>query len=104
VSGDVRLVLPQACLAVGSVAVWVLGRLFRMRNKVLALLTGLLFAAALGLLSPVIRLTQAGILPTWGHTGSGGAWMLSEPGPSLRDVLSASVVAGCWAFGHGSRR
>jgi len=94
VSGDVRLVLPQACLAVGSVAVWVLGRLFRMRNKVLALLTGLLFAAALGLLSPVIRLTQAGILPTWGHTGSGGAFLRADPGA----LLVASIALGLGAL------
>ncbi len=93
-SGDVRLVLPQACLAVGSVAVWVLGRLFRTRNEVLALLTGLLFAAALGLLSPVIRLTQAGILPTWGHTGSGGAFLRADPGA----LLVASIALGLGAL------
>jgi proton-translocating NADH-quinone oxidoreductase chain N len=94
VSGDVRLVLPQACLAIGSVVVWVFGRLLRTRNEVLALLTSLLFASALGLLVPVFRLAQTGVLPTWGYLRPGGAFLRADPG----GIMLAGIALGLGAL------
>jgi len=94
VSGDVLLVLPQACLAVGSVCVLAIGRLFRARNQLLALLTGLCFVTALGTLVLVYELMRAGVVPTWGNTSEGGAFLRADPGA----LMVASVALGLGAL------
>lgn len=83
--GNVWVVLPLACLAVGAFAVYLVARLLTDRNDVLALLTTVIFAVALGTLSPLFVATRAAFrmaraLPAWGHFGSGGAFLRADPG------------------------
>jgi len=92
VTGDVWVVLPLACLAAGAFAVYLVARLWTNRNNLLALLTALVFATALGALVPLQFATGVDYLPTWGRLGSGGAFLRADPG--------ASVVAGV-ALGLG---
>ncbi|MEE9616110.1 MAG: proton-conducting transporter membrane subunit, partial [Anaerolineae bacterium] len=100
-TGDVWVVLPLACLAGGAFAVYLVARLLTSRNDLLALLTVLVFAAALVALVPLFALTgkETGflgetrfLLPAWGHFGEGGAFLRADPG--------ALVVAGV-ALGLG---
>ena len=99
-TGDVLVVLPLACLAGGAFAVYLVARLLTGRNDLLALLTALVFAAALVALVPLQITTGAcpelaeGVehLPAWGHFGPGGAFLRADPG--------ALVVAGV-ALGLG---
>jgi len=92
VTGDVRVVLPLACLAAGAFAVYLVARLWTNRNNLLALLTALVFATALGALVPLQFATGVNHLPAWGHFGPGGAFLRADPG--------ASVIAGI-ALGLG---
>ena len=85
-TGDVRVVLPLACLAAGAFAVYLVARLWTNRNNLLALLTALVFATALGALVPLQFATGVNHLPAWGHFGPGGAFLRADPG--------ASVIAG----------
>jgi len=89
VTGDVWMVLPLACLAGGAFAVYLVARLLTSRNDLLALLTALVFAAALVALVPLFALTgkETGflgetrfLLPAWGHFGEGGAFLRADPG------------------------
>jgi len=57
VTGDVWVALPLACLAGGAFAVYLVARLLTSRNDLLALLTTLVFAAALVALAPLFALT-----------------------------------------------
>ena len=96
-TGAVWVVLPLACLAVGAFAVYLVARLLTSRNNLLALLTALVFAAALVALVLLFRVTRATLstaegLPAWGHLGEGGAFLRADPG--------ALVVAGV-ALGLG---
>ena len=91
-TGDVRVVLPLACLAAGAFAVYLVARLWTNRNNLLALLTALVFATALGALVPLQFATGVNHLPAWGHFGPGGAFLRADPG--------ASVIAGI-ALGLG---
>ena len=87
-TGDVLVVLPLACLAGGAFAVYLVARLLTSRNDLLALLTALIFAAALVALVPLQITTGAcpelaeGVahLPAWGHFGPGGAFLRADPG------------------------
>ena len=88
--GDVWVVLPLACLAGGAFAIYLVARLLTARNELLALLTALVFATALGALAPLFRLTRAGYLPRWGHFGSGGAFLRADPGA----LMVAGVALG----------
>jgi len=92
VRGDVWVVLPLACLAAGAFAVYLVARLLTSRNDLLALLTALVFAAALVALVPLQITTGVEHLPAWGHFGPGGAFLRADPG--------ALVVAGV-ALGLG---
>ena len=89
-TGDVWVVLPLACLAGGAFAIYLVARLLTARNELLALLTALVFATALGALAPLFRLTRAGYLPRWGHFGSGGAFLRADPGA----LMVAGVALG----------
>ena len=91
-TGDVRVVLPLACLAAGAFAVYLVARVWTNRNGLLALLTALVFATALGALVPLQFATGVNHLPAWGHFGPGGAFLRIDPG--------ASVIAGV-ALGLG---
>ena len=91
-TGDVWVVLPLACLAGGAFAVYLVARLLTSRNDLLALLTALVFAAALAALVPLQITTSVEHLPAWGHFGPGGAFLRADPG--------ALVVAGV-ALGLG---
>ena len=84
------VVLPLACLAGGAFAIYLVARLLTARNELLALLTALVFATALGALAPLFRLTRAGYLPRWGHFGSGGAFLRADPGA----LMVAGVALG----------
>ena len=79
-TGHVWVVLPLACLAGGAFAVYLVARLLTSRNDLLALLTALVFAAALAALVPLQITTGAGHLPAWGHFGPGGAFLRADPG------------------------
>jgi len=92
VTGNVWVVLPLACLAGGAFVVYLVARLLTARNDLLALLTALIFATALGALTSLFGLTGGGHLPMWGHFGPGGAFLRADPG--------ALVVAGV-ALGLG---
>lgn len=92
-TGDVRLALPQVCLGLGSVVVWLLGRLLKTRNQLLALLTSLSFSCALGLLVPVWRLTDAGVEPVWGYLSAGGAFLRADPGGVMIAGVALSLGA-----------
>lgn len=94
-TGNVWVALPLACLAGGACVVYLVARLLTDRNDLLALLTALFFAAALGavaLLSGLARalLGSAGGVPTWGHFGSDGAFLRADPGA----LMVASVALG----------
>jgi len=90
VTGNAGVVLPQACLVCGAFVVYLLGRLLKTHNEVLALFTALFFGVALGLLMPLFKLTQAGDLPVWGHLGPAGAFLRADPGA----LLVAGVALG----------
>jgi len=90
VTGEVGVVLPLALLGSGAFAMYLIARLLTDRNDLLALLTALVFAAALVTLLQLA--TGVGHLPAWGHFGEGGAFLRADPG--------ASVVAGV-ALGLG---
>jgi proton-translocating NADH-quinone oxidoreductase chain N len=90
VTGNAGVVLPQACLVCGAFVVYLLGRLLKTHNEVLALFTALFFGVALGLLIPLFKLTQAGDLPVWGHLGPAGAFLRADPGA----LLVAGVALG----------
>jgi len=83
--GNVWVVLPLACLAAGAFVVYLVARLLPHRNELLALLTAMIFAGALGALvrlaglSPTPPGTSEGLL-TWGHFGSGGAFLRADRG------------------------
>lgn len=79
-TGDVWVVLPLACLAGGAFAVYLVARLLTGRNDLLALLTALVFAAALVALVPLQITTGVGHLLVWGHFGPGGAFLRADPG------------------------
>ena len=91
-TGDVRVVLPLACLACGAFAVYLVARFVTGRNDLLALFTAGVFAAALTALALLGAAASASHLPTWGRLGSGGAFLRADPG--------ALVVAGV-ALGLG---
>ena len=83
--GNVWVVLPLACLGSGAFAVYLVARLLTHRNDLLALLTALVFAAALGTLPPLFLTTRGTLstaegLPAWGHFGEGGAFLRADPG------------------------
>ncbi|MDY6875376.1 MAG: proton-conducting transporter membrane subunit [Chloroflexota bacterium] len=85
-TGDVWVVLPLACLVGGAFTVYLVARLLTSRNDLLALLTALVFAAALVALVPLQITTGVEHLPAWGHFGEGGAFLRADPG--------ALIVAG----------
>ena len=91
-TGNVWVVLPLACLAGGAFAVYLVARLLTRRNDLLAMLTALIFATALGALASLFGLTGGGHLPTWGHFGPGGAFLRADPG---------ALVVGGVALGLG---
>jgi len=92
VTGDVWVVLAPALLGSGAFAIYLVARLLTSRNDLLALLTALVFAAALVALVPLQFTTGVGHLPAWGRFGPGGAFLRADPG--------ALVVAGV-ALGLG---
>jgi proton-translocating NADH-quinone oxidoreductase chain N len=97
VTGDLRVVLPLACLAGGAFAVYLVARFVTSRNDLLALFTAGVFTAALTALAFLQsavdgRHPSANHLPTWGHFGSGGALLRADSG--------ALIVAGV-ALGLG---
>ena len=77
-TGEVRVVLPLACLAAGAFAVYLVARLWTNRNNLLALLTALVFATALGALVPLQLATGVNHLPAWGHFGPVGGSLPSR--------------------------
>jgi len=126
VTGDVGVVLPLAFLSGGAFTLYLVARLLTARNDLLALLTALLFAAALGALARLFRLTRTGHLPRWGHFGSDGAFLRADPAalmvasvalglgllvaiysgrrPTPGELLPAIAAAGKRAGGHGAGR
>ena len=50
--------MPQACLVCGAFVVYLLGRLLKTHNELLALLTALFFGVALSVLIPLFKLTK----------------------------------------------
>jgi proton-translocating NADH-quinone oxidoreductase chain N len=90
VSGDVRIVWPQASLAFGSVIVWGLGRLLRVRNETLALLTAMSFATALALLTPIAQMLRGDVLPVWGAQSPAGAFLRADAAA----VMMAGIALG----------
>jgi proton-translocating NADH-quinone oxidoreductase chain N len=97
------VILPLVFLSGGAFAIYLVARLSmrsldRQANALLALLTALALAAALGALVPVGMMVRSAMvhktaLPEWGHFGPGGAFLRAEPG--------ALVVAGV-ALGLGA--
>ena len=89
-SGDLWVIAPLACLALGAFGVYLVARLITYRNDVLASLTTLCFAAALGSLWPVFRRVcldwgahgAAGFasLPIWTRSATSSAFFRAEPG------------------------
>ena len=92
-TGNLWVVLPLACLAGGAFVVYLIARLGKAPNGVLALATAITLAAALTTVLPLTTITCCeGALPVWGHTGTGGAFLASDPG---------AVVIACIAMGLG---
>ena len=89
-TGDVWVVLSLACLAGGAFAVYLVARLLTYRNSLLALLTALVFAAALVALAPLQLTTGVGHPPAWGHFGPAGAFLRADPG----GLMVAGVALG----------
>ena len=91
-TGNVWVVLPLACLAVGAFAVYLVARLLTDRNDLLALCTAGVFALALGALVPLTALTQRNLssLPTWGYGEATTAVLRADPGA----LLVAGVALG----------
>ncbi len=78
-TGDVRVVLPLACLGGGAFAVYLVARFVTGRNDLLALFTAGAFAAALTTLAFLQPATSANHLPTWGRFGAGEAFLRADP-------------------------
>jgi proton-translocating NADH-quinone oxidoreductase chain N len=98
VSGDWVVVLPLACLAGGAFAIYLAARLVALlergresgvANPLLAVLTTLVFAAALGAWGVLLARTPwvaaatpelQGLLPVWGYDRPAGVVLRAEPG------------------------
>jgi len=78
--GNVWVVLPLACLAGGAFAIYLVARLLISRNDLLALLTVLVFAAALVAVVILHFMTGLEDLPVWGRFGEGEAFLRADPG------------------------
>ncbi|MBC7248970.1 MAG: NADH dehydrogenase [Anaerolineae bacterium] len=89
-TGDVRVILPLACLGGGAFAVYLVARLLTNRNDLLALLTALIFGMALVALVTLQASTGEEHLPAWGHLGPGGAFLRAAPG----GLVMGSVAVG----------
>ncbi len=85
-TGDLRVVLPLACLAGGAFAVYLVARFVTGRNDLLALFTAGVLTAALTALALLPLATADGgpsdthRLPTWGHFGPDGTLFRADPG------------------------
>ncbi len=101
-TGNVWVVVPQACLLCGSSLVYLVGRLWKTRNHLLALLTALFFAMALGALVPVFKLARPGDQAAWGHFGPTGAFLRADPGALLVAGIAlglgtlVAIYSGCY--------
>ena len=91
-TGNLWVVLPLACLAGGAFVVYLIARLGKAPNGVLALATVIAFAAALTTVLPLATITCCeGALPVWGHTGEGGAFLASDPGAIVIACIAMSL-------------
>jgi len=88
VTGEVWVVLPLACLALGALLVAFLGRVVTRDNGWLAAATAFAFGA--GLLATALASGRAvawqqdvGAWPVWGSSAPGGAMLRAEPGALL---------------------
>jgi len=87
--GDVRVVLPLGCLGGGAFAVYLVARLLNDRNELLASLTALFFAVALG--SLLLLMANVGNTPpVWGYFEKGAAFLRADRGA----LVVASVALG----------
>jgi multicomponent Na+:H+ antiporter subunit D len=92
VTGNLWVVLPLACLAGGAFVVYLIARLGKAPNGLLALATAIAFAAALTTALPLAAITCCeGALPVWGHTGEGGAFLTSDPGSIIITCIAVSL-------------
>ncbi len=79
ISGNIGVVLPLAILAGGAFALYLVARLITSRNQWLALLTAVVFAAALAALLP-LRRAPGDAIPTWGDATLGGVVLQADAG------------------------
>ena len=103
-TGNVWVVLPLALLGSGAFAIYLVARLLTARNDLLALLTALVFAAALVALALLFAIPHADYpgVPAWGHFGEGGAFLRADPGGqvvagvALGLGLLVALYSGCY--------
>jgi proton-translocating NADH-quinone oxidoreductase chain N len=111
VSGDIEVVLSLACLAGGAFAVYLIARLVnavwpaarggtKVANPLLALLTALVFGAALGAWGILVARTPFATqitpdlgerLPTWGYARPAGIVLRAEPGALILSGIALGL-------------
>ncbi len=84
-TSNIWVLLPLALLAIGAFVVYLTARLLIRRNDLLATLTALFFALALGSLLPTFLAVRQALhtnapMPTWGRFGTGDAFLRADPG------------------------
>lgn len=87
--GDIGVVLPLAILVSGAFALYLIARLVTSHNQWLALLTAVVFAAALAALLP-LRRAPGDVIPTWGDAALGGVVLQADAGA----VFIGSIALG----------
>jgi proton-translocating NADH-quinone oxidoreductase chain N len=89
VRGSEWVIAPLVCLTGGAFAIYLVARLLSRRNTLLALLTALAFAAALGTLVPLFAAQDADVA-AWGRFEEGGTFLRADSGA----LVVAAVALG----------